>query len=71
MQGFYQLSDDAAATLSAILTVIRGPGAPGTTQAECKNCTPAILADMNEVTRPYRALQVAEGAESGGNIVRL
>ena len=59
-QGFCQLSDEAAATVSAILTVIRGPGAQGTTPAECKNCTPAILADMNEVTRPYQALQFAE-----------
>ena len=49
MQGFSQLTDQAAATVSAIMTVLRGPGAPGSTPAECKKCTPALLAEWNEV----------------------
>lgn len=40
-------------TISAILTVVRGPSAPYTTPAECKNCTAELLADMNEVLIRY------------------
>ena len=43
------MSDEGAATLAAMLASIRGQGAPGTTPAECKNVTPAFLADFNAV----------------------
>ncbi len=48
-QGFSHVSDEAAGTIAGILTVLRGPGAPYTTPAECKHCTAVLLADMNEV----------------------
>jgi hypothetical protein len=48
-QGAAQLSDEGAATLAAMLTSIRGSGAPGTTPAECRDVTPSFLADFNAV----------------------
>jgi len=49
VQGGAQLSEEGAAALAAMLASIRGPGAPGTTPAECKHVTPAFLADFNAV----------------------
>ena len=53
MQGTAQLSDEGAETLAAMLTSIRGPGAPGTTPVECKDVTPSFLADFNAVRPSY------------------
>ena len=54
LQGAAQLSDEGAATLAAMMTSIRGPGAPGTTPAECRDVTPSFLADFNAVrARPH------------------
>ena len=69
-QGFSQVTDEAAATISAILTVLRGPGAPYTTSAECKHCTAVLLADMNEARfgslHPLKALILIASSQTEG-----
>ena len=47
--GTYQLCEEAAAQVAGVMTVLRGPGAPFTTAAECKALSAADMADFHEV----------------------
>jgi len=49
-RGAGDLDNEAAADVAAYVAAVRGPGAPGTTAAECRSLSPAFLADVWQVS---------------------